>query len=145
MPSTRIALPRMSKLTDELVTKPSAIQNLNQIPGPSHLQSGFVFECEGAALPHCINGTSESSELAELRAEMDRDLVRIIGNAVEFGLVLVANEADLDPEGILHREAAQIYTDAMMLVPKVEDVRERRRLEDKLSQFRQTLDGPVRV
>jgi hypothetical protein len=61
-------------------------------------------------------------------------LVRIIDNALEAGLLLAANEADVDSTGVLHRKAVDI--DTVMLVEKVEDVRERRRLEVRLKQFR---------
>jgi len=71
--------------------------------------------------------------------------VRIIDNAVEVGLLLAANEPDVDPIGVLHRRAADIYADTVMLVEKVENVRERRRLEEKLRQLRESLDRQVRV
>jgi hypothetical protein len=58
------------------------------------------------------NATSQSSKLAELRAKTDRDLVCIIDNALELGLLLAA---DLDPAGVLHRRAADIYADTVML------------------------------
>jgi hypothetical protein len=39
------------------------------------------------------------------------------------------------------RPAADIYTDTVMLVSVVEDIQERRRLEDKLDRLRSALDG----
>ncbi len=92
-----------------------------------------------------MSATAQLSKLAELRAKTDRDLVRIIDNAVEVGLLLAANEPDVDPIGVLHRRAADIYADTVMLVEKVENVRERRRLEEKLRQLRESLDRQVRV
>ena len=87
-----------------------------------------------------MTATAQLSKLAELRAKTDRDLVRIIDNAVEVGLLLAANEPDVDPAGVLHRRAADIYADTVMLVQKVEDVGERLRLEEKLRQLRETLE-----
>jgi hypothetical protein len=56
------------------------------------------------------------------------------------GLLLAANETDVDPERVLHRRAADIYADTVMLVEKVENVGERRRLEEKLKQLREGLE-----
>lgn len=92
-----------------------------------------------------MTAASKLSKLAELRAKTDRDLAQIISNAVELGLLLAAHEADFDPTSILHRRAAHIYADAMMLVEKVENARERRRLEEKLRQLRIALDTHVQV
>ena len=88
---------------------------------------------------------SPTSKLAELRAKTDRDLVTIVDNALEVGLPLAANEPDVDPAGVLHRRAADIYADTLMLASKVEDVGERRRLEEKLRQLRHALDKQVQV
>ena len=92
-----------------------------------------------------MSARAQVSKLAELRAKTDRQLVSIIDNALDLGLLLAANEADLDPAGVLHRRAADIYADTVMLVEKVEDVRERRRLEEKLRQLRHALDSQVRL
>jgi hypothetical protein len=83
---------------------------------------------------------TQLSKLAELRAKTDRDLVSIIDNAVELGFLLAANEPDVDPAGVLNRRAADIYADTVMLVQKVEALRERRRLEEKLRQLRESLE-----
>ncbi len=87
-----------------------------------------------------MTATAQLSKLAELRAKRDRDLVGIIDNALEVGLLLAANEPDVDPAGVLHRRAADIYAATVMLVQKVEDVGERLRLEEKLRQLRETLE-----
>jgi hypothetical protein len=87
-----------------------------------------------------MSATPRPSKLAELRAKTDRDLVSIIDNALELGLLLAANERDVDPSGVLHRRAADIYADTVMLVEKVDAVRERRRLEARLRQLRKSLD-----
>jgi hypothetical protein len=86
-----------------------------------------------------MTATAQLSKLAELRAKTDRDLVSLIDNALEVGL-LAANEHDVDPHGVLHRKAADTYADTVMLIEKVEDVRERRRLEGRLKQLRATLE-----
>ena len=55
---------------------------------------------------------------------------------------MAANEPDLDPAGVLHRRAANIYADTVMLVEKVEDVGELRRMEEKVRQLRNAwIDG----
>ena len=92
-----------------------------------------------------MTAPAQQSKLAELRAKTDYDLVSIIDNAMELGLLLAANEPDVDPVGVLHRRAADIYADAVMLVEKVEAVRERRRLEEKLGRLRNTLDRQVQT
>ena len=92
-----------------------------------------------------MSATAPLSKLAELRAKTDEDLVRIIDNAVEIGLLLAANEPDVDPVGVLHRRAADIYADTVMLVEKVENVGERRRLQEKLGQLRKSLDRRLQV
>src|SRR5216684_4193714 len=92
-----------------------------------------------------MTATAQLSKLAELRAKRDRELVSIIDNALEVGLLLAENEPDVDPAGVLHRRAADIYADTLMLASKVEDVGERRRLEEELKQFRHALDRWARV
>ena len=59
---------------------------------------------------------------------------------MEIGFLLAANEGDRDPAGVLHGRAADIYADSVMPVEKVENVRERRRLEGNLKQLRDTLE-----
>jgi hypothetical protein len=92
-----------------------------------------------------MSATAQPSKLAELRAKTDRELVSIIDNAVELGLLLAANEFGVDPAGVLHRRAADIYADTVMLIEKVENVQEQRRLEEKLRQLRNALDRQVRA
>jgi hypothetical protein len=92
-----------------------------------------------------MSATAQPSKLAELRAKTDRELVSIIDNAVELGLLLAANEFDVDPAGVLHRRAADIYADTVMLIEKVENVQEQRRLEEKLRQLHNALDRQVRA
>jgi hypothetical protein len=87
-----------------------------------------------------MSATAPQSKLAELRAKTDRQLVSLIDNALDLGLLLAANERDLDPAVVLHRRAADIYADTVMLAERVENVQERRRLEGKLKQLRESLD-----
>jgi hypothetical protein len=56
-----------------------------------------------------MSATAQQSKLAELRAKTDQDLVNITDTAVEVGLLLAANEFRVDPAGVLHRRAADIY------------------------------------
>ena len=92
-----------------------------------------------------MSATAPLAKLSELRAKTDEDLVSIIDNALEAGLLLAANESDVDPAGVLHRRAADICADTVMLVEKVENVGERRRLEEKLRQLRNALDRRLQV
>ncbi len=92
-----------------------------------------------------MSATAQLSKLAELRAKTDRDLLTIIDNALDLGLLLAANEPDVDPAGVLHRRAADIYADTVMLVDRVDNVRERRRLEEKLRQLRESLEQQRRA
>jgi hypothetical protein len=92
-----------------------------------------------------LPATSQSSKLAELRSRTDRDLVAVIENALDRGLLLAYNEPDVDPAGVLHRRAAKIYTDASMLVAVVENVTGRRRLRGKLTELRNALDRQLQV
>ena len=89
--------------------------------------------------------TPQSSKLAQLRAKTDQDLVALIDNALDLGLLLTANEPDVDPVGVLRRRAADIYADSVMLVAVVENVRARQRLQGRLTQLRVALDRQVRV
>jgi hypothetical protein len=82
-----------------------------------------------------MTATAQLSKLAELRAKTDWELVRIIDNALGVGLLSATNEPDVDPAGVLHRRATDIYADTVMLVEKVENLGERRRLESRLKQF----------
>ena len=86
-----------------------------------------------------MSATAQLSKLAELRAKTDQDLVRIIDHAVEVGLLLVT-DTHVDSAGPLHVRAEEIYANTLTLIPKVEDVGERRRLEDKLKLLRESLD-----
>jgi hypothetical protein len=83
---------------------------------------------------------AQRSKLAALRAKTDRDLVRIIGSALEAGLLIAASDTSLDSAGSPHGRAQKIYAEARMLLPKVEGVGERRRLEENLDLLRQNLE-----
>jgi hypothetical protein len=86
-----------------------------------------------------MTAISEVFKLAELRAKTDQQLVSLIDNALDLGLLLAANERDVDPVGVLHRRAADIYDGTVMLVEKVENVREPRRLEGRIKELWDTL------
>ena len=87
-----------------------------------------------------MSATAQLSKLAELRGKTDRELVRIIDNALKVGLLLVATDTHGDPATQLHGRAEEIYADTLMLLPKVEDVIERRRLEEMLRQLGEDLE-----
>jgi hypothetical protein len=87
-----------------------------------------------------MSATAQLSKLAELRAKTDQDLVRIIDNALGVGLLLGATNMPVDSAEPLHGRAEEIYADTLMLLPKIEDENERRRLEGRLNQLRESLD-----
>jgi len=80
---------------------------------------------------------TELSKLAELRAKTDRDLVLILSNALELGLQCAA--VDRGAGGPLRDRAADIYANAVTLLSKVENIAERRKLENKLDRLRASL------
>jgi hypothetical protein len=88
-----------------------------------------------------MSARAQLSKLTELRAKTDRELVSVIDNAVEVGLLIAASGTQSAAAVRLHGRAREIYTDALMLIPKVEDVSERRRLEERLKLLRETLGG----
>ncbi len=69
-----------------------------------------------------MESTVNMSKLAELRVRTDRDLVRIIDQELELGLGS-------------HILAENAWAEALKLLPAVEDLRERWRLEKKLMQL----------
>ena len=87
-----------------------------------------------------MTAMTQLSKLAELRAKTDQDLVSIIDNALEVGLLIAATDPHVDSAAQLHGRAEEISADTLMLIPKIEDVSERRRLEGKLNRLRESLD-----
>jgi hypothetical protein len=87
-----------------------------------------------------MSATAQLSKLAELRAKTDQDLVSIIENALEVGLLLGATDTHVDSAEPLHGKEEEIHADTLMLISKVEDLGERRRLEDRLKELRENLD-----
>ena len=79
-----------------------------------------------------MSSATVHSKLAELRAKTDQELVRLIDDQLNLGFRVALTEP---------ATAAKVYAEARKLTDKVEDPGERRRLESKLSQLRQTLDG----
>jgi hypothetical protein len=84
-----------------------------------------------------MTAVSEVSKLAELRAKTDRDLVRVIANALEVGVQCAS--AAPDCASPLYARAKAIYANAVQLMPAVEDTARRQRLEKKLDQLRDSL------
>ena len=87
-----------------------------------------------------MSATAQLSTLSELRAKTDRELVRIIDNALEVGLLIAATDTHVDSAGRLYGRADKIYANTLTLLPKVEEMSERRRLAGKLKQLRDTLE-----
>ncbi len=87
-----------------------------------------------------MSARAQLSKLAELRAKTDQDLVRINDNALGVGLLLGTTDTHADSACPLHGRAKEIYADTLMLIPKVEDVMERRWLEGRLKELRENLD-----
>ena len=92
-----------------------------------------------------MSATAQLSKLAELRAKTDQDLVSIIDNALEVGLLIAATETHVDSARPFHGRAEEIYANTVMLISKVENLRERRRLEERLRELRNALDKRLRV
>jgi hypothetical protein len=78
------------------------------------------------------------SKLAELRAKTDRDLVWLIGNALDVALLLTNTQ--VDSAALLYGQEEEIFANTLMLIPKVEDVSERRRLEKRVKQLGEMLE-----
>jgi len=87
-----------------------------------------------------MSATAQLSKLAELRAKTDRELVRIIGKALDLGLMIAPTNTHGESAKRLHARAQEIYADTLMLIPKVEDVGERRRLERSGRVLRERLE-----
>ena len=93
-----------------------------------------------------MSTTLELSKLAELRAKTDQELVKVIDKELERGLhfalmtegVKEASDSDSAQQPNIRAEAA--YAEALKLLPMVDRHSERRRLEKKLRQLRETLD-----
>ena len=85
-----------------------------------------------------MSATAPVSKLAELRGKTDRELVRVIDNAVEVGLLLAGTQRHSAER--LHAKAEHIYADSVMLLPKIEDVNERQRLEERVKLLGETLE-----
>jgi hypothetical protein len=86
-----------------------------------------------------MSATAQLCKLTELRAKTDRDLVWLIDNGLEMLLPLADTHGDSGTP--LPARAQEIYANNLMLIPKVEDVGERRRLEEMLKQLRERLEG----
>jgi len=78
-----------------------------------------------------MTSTINLSKLAEISMRTDRDLVRIIDHELELGL-----QSQISP--------AKAWAAASKLLPAVEDLAERRRLEKKLAQLGGELRRPSR-
>ena len=91
-----------------------------------------------------MNSPSALSKLAELRSKTDRELSQMIANQLESALNL-ALRPHLDVAEPQRIRAERAYAEAAKLLPKVDDLYERRRLKNKLVQVRESLDRPSAV
>jgi len=78
-----------------------------------------------------MTSTINLSKLAEIRMRTDRDLVKVIDHELELGL-----HSHIPPD--------KAWAAASKLLPAVEDLMERRRLEKKLTQLEGALRRPSR-
>jgi hypothetical protein len=88
-----------------------------------------------------MTALSNLCKLAELRAKTDQDLVRLVGNALELGIQCAS--AARNTPGALRLKAEDIYANALMLLPKIEDVQKRRKLGNKADRIRGLLDSTI--
>ncbi len=93
---------------------------------------------------------SNVSKLAELRGKTDRQLIHIINNELELGLHLTLTVEtsfayDFSNKELPHVRAEKACDDALRLLSKVDDISERQRLQRKLDQLREALNGQRRV
>jgi hypothetical protein len=93
-----------------------------------------------------MNSASTRFKLAELRVKTDQELSQIIDNNLESALnfALTADgqrdASDLDSAEPQRVRAEKAYAEALKLLPKVDDLHERRRLKTKLEQVRKSLE-----
>ncbi|HLK47246.1 MAG TPA: hypothetical protein VKT49_03875 [Bryobacteraceae bacterium] len=85
-----------------------------------------------------MTAVAQLSKLSELRAKTDQDLVILTGNALEVGIQCA--EAAANKPGPLHEKAQNIYANSLMLLSKIENMKERRRLESKARHLQELLD-----
>ena len=86
------------------------------------------------------------SKLAELRGKTDQELARIIDNKLEsalnFALMGDGQHSASVPDSAepSHIRVEKAYAEALKLLPKLDDLHERRRLKTKLEQVRESLE-----
>ncbi len=96
-----------------------------------------------------MNLASESSKLVELRAKTDRQLVELISNRAAAGEMLARLAAEAGVRQchakaeLFEAQARKNYEEAQSLFPYVRSAAkgERRELERRLMQLRESLDG----
>ena len=84
---------------------------------------------------------AQMSKLAELRAKTDRELVCLVGNSLEIGLQCARAAADGPTR--LRAKAEDICAKALILLPRIENLSERRRLEKKVTELQAVLERPI--
>ena len=78
-----------------------------------------------------MSSASTASKLAQLRVKTDQELCQIIDNKLESAL------NSREPQRV---RAERAYAEAVKLLPKVDNLRERRRLNNKLVRVRESLE-----
>ena len=73
----------------------------------------------GTAAIECVRAMAEAADKIE-------GLRNIIDNALEVGLLISATDTHVDSATQLHARAEEISANTLMLIPKIEDVSERR-------------------
>jgi hypothetical protein len=83
-----------------------------------------------------MTDVSQLLKLAELRQKTDQELVGLLSDGLElaFRLARVADSAKS------YAEIEDVHAEVSNLLHKVDDAIERRRLEKKLNELRETLD-----
>ena len=87
---------------------------------------------------------SQFSKLAELRRKTEQELVGLLGDGLELGfhLARVAAETNntTNDSAKSFAQAEDVHAEISKLLHKVDDATERRQLEKKLNELRETLD-----
>jgi hypothetical protein len=91
-----------------------------------------------------MTDVSQLSKLAELRQKTDHELVGLLTDGLELGFHLARVAAETNTAASdstkSYDQAEDIHAEISNLLHKVDDVVERRRLEKRLKELRETLD-----
>jgi hypothetical protein len=82
-----------------------------------------------------MKDVSQFSKLAELRRKTDQELIGLLSDGLDLAFHLAQGAGAKSYE-----QAEDVHAQISKLLHKVDDVAERRRLEKKLQELRETLD-----